>query len=91
MFAIGLVGSYFIEGHCPTFSNHSSALAGRLYRFAWARISWAKEGNTASKSARLVVEAIIEAIAKHKALTVQPGSNRTKQKHGDFPAEVPFG
>jgi hypothetical protein len=48
-----------LERGAVTFSNHSRALAGRLYFSAWARMSWANEGKMASKSARLVVEAIM--------------------------------
>lgn len=76
----------FMEGHCPTFSNHSTAFGGRLYRFAWARISWAKEGKIASKSARLVVEAILgnwkalkvlkRASKQHKAKTQRTSPRR---------------
>jgi hypothetical protein len=53
-----------LKGGALTFSNHSRALAGRLYFFAWARMSWANEGKMASKSARLVVEAIMTGITK---------------------------
>lgn len=56
----------FLKRGAITFSNHSRALAGRLYFFAWARISWASAGKIASKSARLVVEAIMTKVGGSK-------------------------
>ena len=50
----------------PTFLNHSTFFSGRLYFVVWESHSATKEGNTASKSARLV--AVTMLLAKENVI-----------------------